>query len=64
MIYTASEFDAYHLLGNAGRLVNYNTTFCKETPHTSGNKIIGLAEQIKAERAIASMETVYKLAGF
>ncbi len=28
----------------------------KRTPHDAGNKIIELAEQIKAERAVAAMQ--------
>ena len=56
MIYTPTELDALHFLGRAGKLINYNTTFCKETPHTAGNKIIEMAEQIKAERAVVAME--------
>ncbi len=56
MIYTATEIEAYRLLGSAGYLLNYNTTFCKETPHSAGNKIIEIAERIKAERAVATME--------
>ena len=56
MIYTAAEMEAYRILGLVGYLFNYNTTFCKETPHSAGNKLIEIAERIKAERSVVAME--------
>jgi hypothetical protein len=55
MMFTKTEVIAVNLLGQAGMLPGYNTTNCPD-PHTAGNKIIELAEQIKAERAVATME--------
>ena len=48
-IYVASEFEALHLLFG-----KYGTDM---SAHEAGNKIIELAERIKAERAVAAMQT-------
>ena len=50
-IYTRSEMNAKLLMGKG-----INDTASTYTPHDAGNEIIALAEQIKAERAVAAME--------
>jgi len=56
MTYTKHEILAFQMLGVVNLIPNFFTTFCDVTPHDAGNKIIALAEQIKAERAVSAME--------
>ena len=49
-VYTYSEIEAMNLIGWP------SATDSKFTPHDAGNQVIALAEQIKAERAIMTME--------
>ena len=53
-LYTHGEFEAYQLLLLSGRY-SLNTTSL-QNPQGAGNEIIRLAEQIKAERAVAGMQ--------
>ncbi len=54
MLYTQSEVEAWVFLEKAG-LISMNTNN-SEAFHDAGNKIIELAEKIKAERAVYAME--------
>ena len=56
MMFTMSEMNAYMILGNAGKIPGYHTTKPDMNPHDAGNKIIELAEKIKAERQVAILE--------
>lgn len=56
MFYTKTELYAIQVLGAAGQIRDYFTTFCKVDPHEAGNRLIEIAERIKAERAVAAME--------
>lgn len=55
MFITKTEIIALNILGQAGMLPGYNTTNCPDA-HVAGNKVIELAESIKAERAVVAME--------
>ncbi len=54
MLYTQSEIEAWLILEMAGRIAI--DTNGKADYHDAGNKIIVLAEQIKAERSVYAME--------
>ena len=57
-IQTWGEIQAWRMLGRLGEHGGYTTTdpSAQMTPHEAGNKIIALAEQIKAERAVVAMK--------
>ena len=54
-IITATEFTAFQILGSAGLVGGFNTTQ-PEGIHSVANRFIELAERIKAERAVVSMQ--------
>ena len=48
--FTSGEIHAWNLLASAGELPT-TTNWDESNPHLAGNRVIALAEQIKAERA-------------
>lgn len=50
-----SEIVAFHIMGDAGQVKGYNTTE-PENIHAVANRLIELAERIKAERAVVAMQ--------
>jgi uncharacterized membrane protein YfbV (UPF0208 family) len=57
-VYTRSEVQAFQLMLELDGLLPNMTTTDPPSPHECANWFIEFAERIKAERAVAAMETI------